>query len=91
MVHTHYQQIRVYDEDMRTNIVIDDELMDAALRCSEFGTKRGVVEQALREFVASREQRTRLEAAAGAFPDFDIEAFELSRGHSIESTERPTS
>ena len=36
---------------MRTNIVIDDELMAEAQRLSGIGTKREIVEQALRTFV----------------------------------------
>ena len=36
---------------MRTNIVLDDELMDLALRYSGLKTKKEVVHQALIEFV----------------------------------------
>lgn len=44
---------------MRTNIVIDDELMSAAMRVSGAKTKRETVEVALRELVAA-EQRLRV-------------------------------
>jgi Arc/MetJ family transcription regulator len=37
---------------MRTNIVIDDEIMRTAMEVSGIRTKKGVVEQAMREFVA---------------------------------------
>lgn len=33
---------------MRTNIVIDDDLMDAAMKAGEFKTKRDAVEEGLR-------------------------------------------
>lgn len=42
---------------MRTNIVIDDELMKTAMVVSDIRTKKGVVEQALREFVARRTRK----------------------------------
>jgi Arc/MetJ family transcription regulator len=42
---------------MRTNIVIDDELMRAAMEASGIRTKKGVVEQAMREFVARRTRK----------------------------------
>jgi len=41
---------------MRTNIVIDDKLMEQAMRLSGLSTKKDVVNSALREFV---ERRTR--------------------------------
>lgn len=41
---------------MRTNIVIDDELMEAAMKASAATTKREVVEEALRTFVNLRAQ-----------------------------------
>jgi Arc/MetJ family transcription regulator len=44
---------------MRTNIDLDDELLQQALRYSKARTKRAVVEEALRAFVdlKAREQR----------------------------------
>jgi Arc/MetJ family transcription regulator len=42
---------------MRTNIIIDDEIMRAAMEISGIRTKKGVVEQALREFVARRSRK----------------------------------
>ncbi len=42
---------------MRTNIVIDDEIMRTAMEISGINTKKGVVEQALREFVARRARK----------------------------------
>jgi Arc/MetJ family transcription regulator len=39
---------------MRTNIMIDDEIMRTAMEVSGIRTKKGVVELAMREFVARR-------------------------------------
>jgi Arc/MetJ family transcription regulator len=41
---------------MRTNIVIDDELMDEAMRRSGAPTKRATVEEALRLLIQTRRQ-----------------------------------
>lgn len=41
---------------MRTNIVIDDQLMKEAMELSGLKTKREVVEQALRTFVRLKKQ-----------------------------------
>ncbi len=41
---------------MRTNIEIDDRLMQNAMRCSGVKTKRGTVEAALRLLVQTRAQ-----------------------------------
>ncbi len=46
---------------MATNLDIEPGLLDHALRVSEQRTKKGVVTQALREFVARREQKRLLE------------------------------
>jgi Arc/MetJ family transcription regulator len=56
---------------VRTNIVIDDELMAEAMALSGAPTKRGTVEQALREFVRSRRQARAIEALWGLAPDWD--------------------
>ena len=41
---------------MRTNIVLDDDLVAEAMKLSQITTKRQVVEQALAEFVAFRKR-----------------------------------
>lgn len=41
---------------MRTNIVLDDYLVQEAMTLSHLKTKRELVEQALREFVAFRKR-----------------------------------
>ncbi len=42
---------------MRTNIVIDDELMAEAMRLTGLATKRDVVEEALRVLVRTTQQK----------------------------------
>lgn len=41
---------------MRTNIIIDDKLMDAALKATGLKTKREAVEEGLRMLVRLRQQ-----------------------------------
>lgn len=41
---------------MRTNVVIDDELMAAALESTGLKTKKAVIEEALRTLVQLKEQ-----------------------------------
>ena len=50
---------------MRTNFVLDDALVAEAQRLSRIKTKRQVVDQALREFVANR-KRLDLRELAGS-------------------------
>jgi Arc/MetJ family transcription regulator len=52
---------------MRTNIDIDDELMDTALRESGLRTKRAAVEEGLRALI-QRERRKKLIDAFGKYP-----------------------
>ena len=48
---------------MRTNIVLDDELVEEAKRLSGARTKREVISMALREFVESRKRLNLLDLA----------------------------
>lgn len=41
---------------MRTNIVLDDDLVDEAMALAGIRTKRELVDEALREFVAFRKR-----------------------------------
>jgi Arc/MetJ family transcription regulator len=41
---------------MRTNVVIDDELMQAALKSSGLQTKKGVIEEGLKLLVRFQQQ-----------------------------------
>ena len=42
---------------MATNLAIDPELLERALKVSGAGTKKAAVTKALQEFIARREQR----------------------------------
>lgn len=46
---------------MRTNIVLDDELMEEARRLSGLKTKREVVHEALRVFVEGKKRKSLLD------------------------------
>lgn len=68
---------------MRTNIVLDDELVSEAMRITRARTKREVVDRALRELVAHSRQRE-LKKLAGADlidPDYDVRAVRKRMGH----------
>lgn len=51
---------------MRTNIVIDDALMDAAMKAGDFKTKKDAVEEGLR-LLARRAAYQKIRAARGGF------------------------
>ncbi|GAB4487415.1 MAG: hypothetical protein OHK006_16500 [Thermodesulfovibrionales bacterium] len=42
---------------MRTNIDLDDKLVEKAFRYSHAKTKKGLIQEALRELIAVRERR----------------------------------
>jgi Arc/MetJ family transcription regulator len=48
---------------MRTNIVLDEQLVNEAMSLSQIKTKRELVEQALKEFVAIRKRLNLLDLA----------------------------
>jgi Arc/MetJ family transcription regulator len=65
---------------MRTNIDIDDDLMETALRESGLRTKRAAVEEGLRALI-ERQRRRRLIAAFGQYPwDGDLAEMRHWRG-----------
>ena len=45
---------------MRTNIVLDDDLMEEARRYAHARTKKGLIEEALRTFIETRANEERL-------------------------------
>lgn len=61
---------------MRTNIVLNDELINEAMRLANVKTKREAVDIALRRFVASQKQRRILELVGQELisPDYDYKA-----------------
>lgn len=66
---------------MRTNIVLDDELVEEAFRHSDAKTKRELVDRALREFVEKRKRRDIRELRGKGLirPDYDYEALREGR------------
>jgi Arc/MetJ family transcription regulator len=68
---------------MRTNIDIDDELMETALRESGLRTKRAAVEEGLRALI-QRERRKKLIEAFGKYP-WEGDLTELRRSR-VEKT-----
>jgi len=46
---------------MRTNVVIDDEVMKKAMALSKFKTKKDVIDRALREFVEIHSRKNLLD------------------------------
>ena len=67
---------------MRTNIVIDEQLVAAAMKLSGVKTKREVVELALRRLVTSAKQRDILDLVGKDMiaPDFDVRAVRSHMG-----------
>ena len=59
---------------MRTNIDIDDELMEKAMMATGERTKRGAVEAALRKVVKIADQTAALEGLRGIGWDGDLDA-----------------
>lgn len=66
---------------MRTNIVLDAELLREAFDHSNAKTKRGLVDQALRGFVANRRRRGVRESRGKGLirPDYDYKALREGR------------
>lgn len=67
---------------MRTNIVLDEELVDEAFRYAEVKTKRELVDLALREFVENhrRHDVRELRGKVALDPDYDYKALREARG-----------
>lgn len=66
---------------MRTNIVLDDEIVKKAFKYSKAKTKRELIDEALRELITSR-QRLDLRDLRGKIefrPDYDYK--KLRRGN----------
>ncbi len=64
---------------MRTNIVIDDELMQAALEATGLPTKRAVVEAALKLIVRLRSQERIRDLRGRVSWEGDLEELRRSR------------
>jgi Arc/MetJ family transcription regulator len=61
---------------MRTNIVLDEALVDEAMQYAKVKSKRELVDLALREFVAARRRRdiSELFGQVEIDPDYDYKA-----------------
>ena len=61
---------------MRTNIVLDDQLVSEAMRLTHAQTKKEVVDRALRELVARHRQRALRDLVGRELigPDYDVRA-----------------
>jgi Arc/MetJ family transcription regulator len=61
---------------MRTNIVLDEALVEEAMRYANVKSKRELVDLALREFVAARRRRdvSELFGRVQIDPDYDYKA-----------------
>ncbi len=66
---------------MATNLSIDPELIDRALALSGERTKKAAVTQALREFIARREQKCLLELFGKLHWDSDYD-YKMERSRS---------
>jgi Arc/MetJ family transcription regulator len=64
---------------MRTNIDIDDELMAETMRVTGQKTKKGAVEEAMRQAIRNRERRDALERLRGMGWDGDLDAMREGR------------
>ena len=65
---------------MRTNIVIDDDLMEKAMRASGAATKREAVEKALRMMVQMEAQAKLIRSARGKLHwEGDLKAMRRNR------------
>jgi Arc/MetJ family transcription regulator len=58
---------------MRTNIDIDDSLLDAAMAATGLATKKATVEEALRQLVASLKRRQAIQSSSGIGWDGDLD------------------
>lgn len=65
---------------MRTNIEIDDALLDEAMAATGLATKKATVEEALRQIVAQRRRRQAIENLAGIGWDGDLDATRRDKG-----------
>jgi Arc/MetJ family transcription regulator len=59
---------------MRTNIEIDDDLLDEAMAATGLATKRATVEEALRQVVNQKRRREAIRSTAGIGWEGNLEA-----------------
>ena len=66
---------------MRTNIVLEDQLVQEAQSLSQIKTKRELIEQALKEFVANRKRMNlrELKGKGGIRSDYDYKGLRAGK------------
>ncbi len=64
---------------MRTNVVIDDELMEEAMRATGLTTKKAVIEEALRTLVRLKSQESARSLRGQLHWEGDLDAMRRSR------------
>lgn len=64
---------------MRTNVVIDDELLKQAMQLSGIKTKRGTIDEALRTFVRLQSQKAILALEGAIAWEGDLSAMRATR------------
>lgn len=72
--------IRVYGEEVRTNIDIDDELLAAAQALAGTRTKKATVEFALTELIRRRQAKSMLQLRGAVDLDIDLDRSRRGRG-----------
>ena len=67
---------------VRTNIVIDDKLLEEAFSVSMAKTKKALIHEALREFIRFRKRKdlTELAGSINFYKDFDHKKLRKMRG-----------
>lgn len=67
---------------MRTNIVIDDKLLDEAFQVSDARTKKDLIHEALRTLIKLKKRKdlTELAGKIDFYPNFDHKALRKLRG-----------
>jgi Arc/MetJ family transcription regulator len=69
---------------MRTNIDIDDALMEEAMKAGGFPTKKAAVEAGLRELVLDARRRQALKKLRGSVPHWEGDLDAMRRGDKPE-------
>ena len=66
---------------MRTNIVLNEQLVNEAMSLSQIKTKRELVDQALKEFVALRKRLNLLDLAGAGdlLEDYDYKSMRIGK------------
>ncbi len=71
---------------MRTNVVLDDELIEQAMRISHIKTKREMIDLALREFVSRHSQKNILDLIGQELIDPEYDVRKVREGMSRDSS-----